>query len=480
MEKEKSQIRSNGNRRGQLATAAALSSTALGGQAVSEAIPADWKDRAHQAWEYYTEEPLVSNSINTWRVFGVGGEVKVACKDAKIEKEAVDTFYRLDLNNFIKDMVLQLLVKGDCVGYFNRTADGFDVERVTCVNPISMNFKFDNGKLVGARQMRESSPGRFTAGDPGQELALEQLIHCKWNAPSFSPRGNSMVLPAFESIELLRDYRKAERAIAKRWTTPLRFVQVGGAFGQHMIKPDQQMLRNVRDEMNHMDLKSGLVVPFWVKAETYGAEGSVLNTEEKIKEIKEDILVALGMARSIVAGDGPNFATASISMQKMVAMLKEIKQVARDILDWVFDEWKARKGYDDAVLIYHFSDLDLHNETDMKKLLLEMYDRGLISKKTLQTKMGLDPSAEETDRQKESILVDNNWSVQDITQLVALEILSPNEARRYLGLTGNAEEALEEAVRADVEKLYARHPFPGGDVVRLRNTTKKDGGGDGV
>ena len=172
-------------------------------------------------------------------------------------------------------------------------------------------------------------------------------------------------------------------------------------------------------------------MPFYVKAETYGTEGHVLETEKKVREVKEDILVALGMARSIVSGDGPNYATASVSMQKMVVQLKEIKQVARDLLDWVFDDWKEMKGYQDAELVYHFSDLDLYNEADMKKLMVDLYDRGLISKATLQGKMGLSPEVEDKGKEDESNVVDTNWSVQDITQLVALEILTTEEAREY-------------------------------------------------
>jgi len=446
--------RATGRSRENLAAVAALAPGTFATYSAKEVIPADWHARASKAWDYYIEEPLVSNVINTWRIFAVGDEVRVAAEDEQIEQEALDLVYRLDLNSFIKDMILQLLVKGDNIGYFNRNSDGNDIEKVTCVNPISVKLKFKNSELISAKQVREISPGVMASADDGIDLALDQLIHCKWNAPEFSPRGNSMVLPAFESIELLRDYRKAERAIAKRWTTPLRFIRVGGAFGQHIIKPDKAMLDAVRNEINKMDLKAGLVVPFWVKAETYGAEGETLNTERKVQEIKEDILVALGMARSIVMGDGPNFATASVSMQKMVTMLKEIKQVARDILDWVFDEWKARKGYDDVELTYYFSDLDINNEGDMRKLFVEMYDRGLISKKTVQTKMGLDPDVEEAGKEDEDIVVDTNWSVQDITQLVALEILTPEEAREHLGLEES--DAAQRAAEAEVRKSYAR------------------------
>jgi hypothetical protein len=129
------------------------------------------------------------------------------------------------------------------------------------------------------------------------------------------------VLPAFQSIELLRDYRRAEQAIAKRWATPFRLLKVGGAFGQKMVMPDQKMLEQVRDMVNKMDMKSGLVVPFYVTVETHGTDGQVLK-EDKVKEVKEDIVVALGLSRSLVTGDGPNFATASVSLQKMMVMIR--------------------------------------------------------------------------------------------------------------------------------------------------------------
>ena len=63
-----------------------------------------------------------------------------------------------------------------------------------------------------------------------------------------------------------------------------------------------------------------------------------------------------------------------------------------------------------------------------------MYDRGLISKKTLQTKMGLDPKTEELGKENEEVVLDTNWSVQDIVQLVSLDILKPEQARKMLGI----------------------------------------------
>ena len=452
---KKNEQRATGESQGEsLATVAALSGSYFGDVSVTGAIPRTWEERARKAVEYYQEEPLIANAINAWRTFALGDEIGVTCESEDVQEQAQDAFWALDLNRFVKDMILQLLVKGDAIGYFAPNKAGDDLDRVICVNPISVRLKYENDVLVEAIQRPQNLDGSFSEEIP---LALDQMLHLKWNAPEFEPRGSSMVLPAFEAIELLRDYRKAERAIAKRWTTPLRLIQVGGAYGNRIIQPDQKTIEKVRDEMEHADLKSGLVVPFYVKAETYGADGKALDTDIRMREVKEDILVAVGMARSIVTGDGPNFATASVSMQKMVVQLKEIKQAARNILDWVFDEWMERKGHEDETLHYQFSDLDLTAEVDQKKLLVDLYDRGLISKSTLQQKMGLSPEIESKEQEGEDIVVDSNWSIQDISQLVALEVLTVDEARARLGLLKKADKAEEDAARADVEKLYARN-----------------------
>ncbi len=102
--------------------------------------------------------------------------------------------------------------------------------------------------------------------------------------------------------------------------------------------PDQKMLEQARNMVNKMDLKSGLVVPFYATVETHGTEGQVLNVEDKVKEVKEDIIVVMGLSRSLIIGGGPNFAAASASLQKMLVMIREIKQAARNILAWLFDD----------------------------------------------------------------------------------------------------------------------------------------------
>jgi len=375
---------------------------------------------------------LVKNCVNSWRTFAVGDEIKITSDDENVKSDAASLADRLNISAFVKDMILQLLVKGDAVGFKRYTKDGKNLEEVICVNPVSVKVKYAQGQIVEVRQYPDDNPG---IGE-GLELPVDQVLHLKWDSPSFSPRGNSQVLPAFQSIELLRDYRRAEQAIAKRWATPFRLLKVGGAFGQKMVMPDQKMLEQVRDMVNKMDLKSGLVVPFYVTVETHGTEGQVLNVEDKVKEVKEDIVVALGLSRSLVTGDGPNFATASVSLQKMLVMIREIKQAARNILDWLFNDWLELNGWSDKTIQFLFNDLDLSDAVDFKRLLIELYDRKLISRSSLQLKMDLDPDIEAANRETEGKSVDllDEKQIKPIVDMVMAGIMSVETAQGILGL----------------------------------------------
>ena len=162
----------------------------------------------------------------------------------------------------------------------------------------------------------------------------------------------------------------------------------------------------------------------------------MLNVEDKVKEVKEDIVVALGLSRSLVTGDGPNFATASVSLRKMLVMIREITQTAKTILDWVFDDWLELNRWKGKTLQFLFNDLDPSDAVDFKRLLIELYDRKLISRSSLQLKMDLDPDIEAANRDSESQSVDlfDAKQVKPMVDMVLAGILSVERAQKMLGI----------------------------------------------
>jgi hypothetical protein len=100
-----------------MAAAAALDSAAFSKVNASESVPATWEEHARKALEYYVKEPLVKNCVNSWRTSAMGDEIKIAGDNDKLKEEAAEAANHLNLSQFVKDMILQLLVKGDGVGF---------------------------------------------------------------------------------------------------------------------------------------------------------------------------------------------------------------------------------------------------------------------------------------------------------------------------------------------------------------------------
>ena len=435
----------------ELASAAALDAGAFSKINVTEAIPTAWEDRARKAWQFYTEEPIVANSINSWRALAMGDELKIDCDDEDVKWEAIGLAERLKLYKTVSDILIQTMVKGSGYAYKRYSKSGYDIEQVLCLNPLSIKVKYVQGELAEAKQHSEES---FGMGE-GITLPIEQLLQLKWGAPSFASQGNSIILPAFQSIELLRDYRKAQQAIAKRWTTPLRLVKVGGQFGQKLIMPDQKTLESIRGVFNRVDLRSGLVVPFFVDVSTHGTEGEVLTIDKDIQNVKEDICIALGMSRAVVSGEGPNYATASIAFRKMLILVREIKQYAKAVLRWVYDDWQEMKGYQEKSIQFIFPELDLNNELDVKKLMLELYDRGLISRNSLQVKMDLNPEVELAKREDERKKPLDIPDAKTVVDMVNAGIVSIDTAQEMLGLDKAKEAAnMAKAEINDGNRIY--------------------------
>ncbi len=132
-----------------MGTAANIASGVFSSEYEIKGIPSDWKERAIKAWEYYCEEPIVSNTINTWRTFAIGDQVKITADDEEVRTEGNKLFNALKVNRFIKDMIMQLLVKGECIGYKRYGSNGKaskgehnDIVKLICVNPPSVDFEF--------------------------------------------------------------------------------------------------------------------------------------------------------------------------------------------------------------------------------------------------------------------------------------------------------------------------------------------------
>jgi len=123
-------------------------------------------------------------------------------------------------------------------------------------------------------------------------------------------------------------------------------------------------------------------------------------------------------------------------------------------LAWIYDDWKELQGVEENVQ-YFFSDMDLSDEKEVRKMLIELYDRNLISKNTLQTKMDLNPQIEKSNREQEKSIVDMTWDVKDIVSMVQLGIMSVETSQEILGLSPEQEsKRTKKSEASDLSDMY--------------------------
>jgi hypothetical protein len=414
----------------------------FGSEVLVEGISTDWHERGTKAWEYYQQEPIVNNCINAWRTLALGEDFTLIASSAELQKDVDALKERLGLKRWLKDQILQLLSKGEAAAFkvyggeeAGKTEDGRvqyrDFAQVKALNPLLLDVKVADGKVTQVTSFTLDESKQRTGEAP---VALEQFRRWLWDAPGFAEHGTSMILPAFESIELLRDYRRAERAIAKRWATPIRLIKVGGQFGKTVVMPKASMLKDIKKVFDSMNARQGAVVPFYVTIDTYGAEGEALKVEEKAKETKGDIIVAMGFTRALVSGDGANFSTASLGFAKVQLMLSDIRDMAREMLRWVLDDYLAMRGIEGESLHIAFQEVDLSAGADQRKVLVDLYDRGLISVRSLQALMGLSPDIETAQIGRETKQVIAPLSPGDIVGLAQQEMLTNDQVFYLLNL----------------------------------------------
>jgi len=229
------------------------------------------------------------------------------------------------------------------------------------------------------------------------------------------------------------------------------------------------MIEKIRDILDEMDPKQGVVVPYYVDVKTYGTEGEVLRTEEKVKEVKSDIVVALGFVKSLVTGEGPNFATASVGFKKIIIMLSEIKRIVREILDWVYLDWMEMQGSEGTELTYQFDDLDLAEEQDRRTMYVELFDRGLISRSTLQARLGLQPAVEDEHYKDEDSRIARVLKPEIIANLTLQDVLTRDEARKFLGLPVDTSPTKKDGNPQSDEDTEALYKDVNNQILRLQN-----------
>jgi len=233
------------------------------------------------------------------------------------------------------------------------------------------------------------------------ELDTFNLMIMQRKSP-YAIRGSSIVLRAL--IDLIHEtrLREAQMAVAERHIAPKEIWKVGS----DSFFPTQEYLQSlsnlILDSTQQPDFK--LVVPNVVSYEVVGSAGKFPNIFADLQQIEERVLTALFTNKALTSGVGPTYNNASIGARVLLSRYIPVRQMLENswkknvflpvAVEHDFYEIKKcdldhgiRRPYKDRTPVIPDFDwqykANLLDDTNYKNMAINLWDKNLISSKTL-------------------------------------------------------------------------------------------------
>jgi hypothetical protein len=131
---------------------------------------------------------------------------------------------------------------------------------------------------------------------------------------------------------------------------------------------------------------------FWnhtLQVQFHKPEGLDTLTQDKYKQVNDDILAGLGVSRVLIDGQGANFSTAWVSI---LSLIERLENTRHKVVSWLEDEYKriADENGFKTVPKVQFNKMNLREDNYIRDVLLAMYDRGLLDEEDILKETGRD------------------------------------------------------------------------------------------
>lgn len=406
-------------------------STAISNATPPDPIPDLWEDRVAKAYQLFLTNGAVKKGIKTWVALIFGEEIRFVVA-GKTSRKKLEKFVRTTrMDGTLRDVVVNRLVRGEGVPFKHR--EGKKFTRLRSLNPLSLDPVWEDGILTDLRQLDIDKDGKIIKDSKGTSLKsrVGDAFYLRQDASEWQKHGNSLVLAAFELCDIQADYRKADRAIARRFASILRFVKIGGQIGNKIFVPTTAQLNAAKKTLDNLDPEKAVVVPSYWDVKDYGTEGQVLNIVERVKHLDEEIAMALLFYPVFLTGYSGDFATARSLLKVLRFQILEFRADLRALVDWIFSpDVRAAIGIGaNEEIELAFSGVELDVEEWERRLLKELYDDGVLSRRTLQVRFGFDPDTEDDNIKTEPIRSGKFWKPADVVNAANAGVLSKKAAQ---------------------------------------------------
>ncbi len=248
-------------------------------------------------------------------------------------------------------------------------------------------------------RLKENAPAAYEAVMNNKNIPLgEDNVSIIYNKTDPSAtRGTSPIQCLFKVLIYQDWIRLAQSAFAQRYVFPVELWKIGDmANGVHPTDTDLEEFRAMIKQALAQPPFS-LVYPDVVKYEAISVSGKNFPVNNEYEYIHDQLLVGLGVNKNIILGEGPSFS--NVKTMALHKLMMEYKAIRDKFENWMINKYfrpiakknnfySTKDGKKKLILptITWHKSLDIEEEKDEQDRLIEFWDKGLVSTKTLLSK----------------------------------------------------------------------------------------------
>ncbi len=397
------------------------------------------------AWAKYwiDNEPIIAAAIDFYSNFPIS-KYEIVCESATVREYYEDLLKKLDIDKWFPDIAREYWSFGDvfilldlecpeCNGSgINQTTNkpcahnGATWSKLSILDPnmvdveqaspllsesvVSVTVDEQLQRVCATRQPAyqyerlASIPGLVEKVLSGQPIILDPIAvtHLKCNASPYSTYGSSIVRRLYTTLAYKDKLRQAQWMVAERHILPIKIVKIGSdgrpASPQDLFDAEEQLAEHAIDPL------VTIVTHHNFEFEWVGAAGKVLQLDNELEIINDDLQAGLQLTSAILTGEGPTYANAQIGLEAMIRRLDTFRRMLESFIEnkifkpiAKFNKFTSVDARGKETIIYpkfQFKPIDIKDKNQFITILLQLYDKGGVSLRTVHEKMDLDPDYE--------------------------------------------------------------------------------------
>ena len=401
--------------------------------------PINWqipsKRREQYQWLrfFYENEPRVAAALDFYARFPMSSGFELECKDRHVKNYFDNLNKKLDLERWLRLISHEVHLMGDCFPFLEVQCDicggadplcdheGGSFKRLIVLNPdfveVFTNPLTPTNSIMlipddelkdlvrkrgpGAENLSQDISNMVMAGQP---IPLDNLSvsHLKYGESPYRRYGISMIRRLFPILAYKTKLMTAQWIVAERMIIPIKIVKVGS----EERPASAQDIANVQSQLSTTANDPNLVIVTHhaFDVEWVGAGSQVLQLSNEWEFINQEILDGLGINKMLLNSEGPVYSSAAIGAEVMIQRLEDWR---RELKRWVErniylpvakmkgfiekNEWDEKEY---IVPKIKWNSLNLRDINQERQMILNLFDKGLVSRKRVLEEFDIDPDTE--------------------------------------------------------------------------------------